>query len=137
MRRLWARVKNFLTWANIKALCLRFFRFLRKLILNPRFLLCFGIAWIITNGWCYIGAALGVSTVICTDISKDGAMNGTNRELYQRLSERYSVQIVASGGVSDLEDVRALREMNLYGAIIGKAYYTGAIDLREALEVAK
>lgn len=81
--------------------------------------------------------ALGVSTVICTDISKDGAMNGTNRELYQRLSERYSVQIVASGGVSDLEDVRALREMNLYGAIIGKAYYTGAIDLREALEVAK
>ena len=81
--------------------------------------------------------ALGVRTVICTDISRDGAMRGTNRELYQSLSERYAIDLVASGGVSDLEDVRALREMNLYGAIIGKAYYTGAIDLREALEVAK
>lgn len=60
MRRLWARVKNFLTWANIKALCLRFFRFLRKLILNPRFLLCFGIAWIITNGWSYILFGVGM-----------------------------------------------------------------------------
>lgn len=81
--------------------------------------------------------ALGVKTVICTDISRDGAMKGTNRGLYQELSERYSIDIVASGGVSDLEDVRALREMNLYGAIIGKAYYTGAIDLGDALEVAK
>ncbi|MBQ9086620.1 MAG: 1-(5-phosphoribosyl)-5-[Clostridia bacterium] len=80
---------------------------------------------------------LGVKTVICTDISKDGAMRGTNRELYQSLSERYSIDLVASGGVSDLEDIQALRDMNLYGAIIGKAYYTGAIDLKEALEVAK
>ena len=81
--------------------------------------------------------ALGVSNVICTDISKDGAMRGTNRELYQELSSRYSVNITASGGVSSLEDVAALRQMNLYGAIIGKAYYTGAIDLKQALEVAK
>ena len=81
--------------------------------------------------------ALGVSNVICTDISKDGAMRGTNRELYQELSSRYSVDITASGGVSSLEDVAALRQMNLYGAIIGKAYYTGAIDLKQALEVAK
>ena len=80
---------------------------------------------------------LGVSNVICTDISKDGAMKGTNRELYRELSRKYSVSITASGGVSDLDDIAALREMELYGAIIGKAYYTGAINLKEALEVAK
>ena len=80
---------------------------------------------------------IGVKTIICTDISKDGAMKGTNRELYRALSAKYAMDIVASGGVSSMEDVRALREMDLYGAIIGKAYYTGAIDLREAIEVAK
>ncbi len=80
---------------------------------------------------------LGVSTVICTDISRDGAMQGTNRELYRRLSQTYQIQIIASGGVSDISDIQALRQMNLYGAIIGKAYYTGAIDLKEAIEVAK
>ena len=80
---------------------------------------------------------MGVKTLICTDISKDGAMKGTNRELYRELSERFSLDITASGGVSSMEDIRALRGLNLYGAIIGKAYYVGAIDLREALEVAK
>ena len=79
---------------------------------------------------------VGVKTVICTDISKDGAMMGTNLELYRTLSQKFSMQIVASGGVSSLEDVKRLCEMGLYGAIIGKAYYTGAIDLREACEVA-
>ena len=78
---------------------------------------------------------VGVKTVICTDISKDGAMMGTNLELYRSLSEKFSMQIVASGGVSSLEDVKKLKEMELYGAIIGKAYYTGAIDLRQAIEV--
>ena len=81
--------------------------------------------------------AIGVKNIICTDISKDGAMRGTNLELYQALSQKYKMDITASGGVSTLEDIRQLREMNLYGAIIGKAYYTGAIDLKEALEVAK
>ena len=81
--------------------------------------------------------ALGVKTVICTDISKDGAMRGTNRALYKELGEKYSIQIIASGGVSSLEDVKALAAMDTYGAIIGKAYYIGAIDLREAIEVAK
>ena len=81
--------------------------------------------------------SIGVKTVICTDISKDGAMQGTNRELYAALSRDFSMDLVASGGVSSLADVKALREMDLYGAIIGKAYFTGAIDLREALEVAK
>ena len=80
---------------------------------------------------------VGVKTVICTDISKDGAMMGTNLELYRKLSQKFSMQIVASGGVSSLEDVKRLREMGLYGAIIGKAYYTGAINLKEAAEVVK
>jgi len=80
---------------------------------------------------------VGVKTVICTDISKDGAMMGTNLELYRSLSEKFSMQIVASGGVSSLEDVKRLSQMGLYGAIIGKAYYTGAIDLKEAVEVTK
>lgn len=79
---------------------------------------------------------MGVQTVICTDISKDGAMQGTNLSLYRTLSETFNMDIVASGGVSSIDDVKALRAMNLYGAIIGKAYYTGAIDLREAIEVA-
>lgn len=78
---------------------------------------------------------LGVKYIICTDISKDGAMQGTNRELYRELSEKFSVNITASGGVSNLEDIKALRKLKLYGAIIGKAYYIGAINLKEALEV--
>ncbi len=82
-------------------------------------------------------SAMGASCAICTDISRDGAMRGTNRDLYRSLSDKYDVRIVASGGVSDLEDIRALRQMNLYGAIIGKAYYTGAIDLKQAIEVAR
>ena len=80
---------------------------------------------------------LGVSTVICTDISKDGAMQGTNRQLYKNLSEKFQMDIVASGGVSSIEDIKALREMNLYGAILGKAYYIGAVDLKEAIEAAR
>ena len=80
---------------------------------------------------------LGVKTVICTDISKDGAMQGTNRELYRSLSQQFSMDITASGGVSDLEDVLALRRLELYGCIIGKAYYTGGIDLKKAVEAAK
>ena len=80
---------------------------------------------------------LGVKTVICTDISRDGAMRGTNLELYKQLSGQFSMQIIASGGVSSIEDVKELRRMELYGAIIGKAYYTGDIRLDEALGVAK
>ena len=80
---------------------------------------------------------IGVRTLICTDISKDGAMVGTNRELYKKLSEKFSVDIVASGGVSSINDVKALRKLDIYGAIIGKAYYTKAVDLGEAIEVAK
>ncbi|MBE5747016.1 MAG: 1-(5-phosphoribosyl)-5-[(5-phosphoribosylamino)methylideneamino]imidazole-4-carboxamide isomerase [Clostridiales bacterium] len=81
--------------------------------------------------------ALGVKTIICTDISKDGAMKGTNRALYKELGEKYKIDIVASGGVSTIEDVAALAAAGTYGAIIGKAYYIGAIDLAEAIQVAK
>lgn len=80
--------------------------------------------------------ALGVKTIICTDISRDGVMKGTNRELYRDLSRKYAIDLIASGGVSSLEDVQALADMKLHGAIIGKAYYVGAIDLKEAIEVA-
>ena len=80
---------------------------------------------------------LGVKTIICTDVSKDGAMQGTNHELYRALSKKFSLDIIASGGVSSIEDVKKLRALDIYGAIIGKAYYTGAIDLGDAIEVAK
>ena len=83
---------------------------------------------------------LGVKTVICTDISKDGAMKGANHALYREMAERFGMQIIASGGVSSMEDVRALAALDICGAIIGKAYYTGAIDLKAAIaagEVAK
>ena len=79
----------------------------------------------------------GVKTIICTDISKDGMMSGTNIELYRSLSERFSIDITASGGVSTLEDVETLNDMNMYGAILGKALYTGAIDLEKAIEITK
>ena len=78
----------------------------------------------------------GADTLICTDISRDGAMGGTNRALYKALTERFSLNVIASGGVSSIEDIRALRDMGLCGAIIGKAYYVGAIDLKEAIREA-
>ena len=80
---------------------------------------------------------IGVKTLICTDISRDGAMRGTNCGLYKELSEKFDINITASGGVSSIDDIKALSSLNLYGAIIGKAYYIGAIDLKEALEAAK
>ena len=80
---------------------------------------------------------IGVKTIICTDISRDGAMKGTNRQLYAELSGQFNLAIMASGGVSTLDDVKALADMNLYGAILGKALYTGAIDLAEAVKIVK
>ena len=80
---------------------------------------------------------IGVKTLICTDISKDGAMMGTNHSLYQELKQKFNMQIIASGGVSSIDDIIKLKENDTYGAIIGKAYYIGAIDLKKAIEVAK
>ena len=64
-------------------------------------------------------------------------MRGANRALYRRLAGELSLRITASGGVSSLEDVTALRDLGLYAAIIGKAYYTGAVDLTKAVEAAR
>ncbi len=80
---------------------------------------------------------MGITNIICTDVSKDGAMQGTNHGLYQSLSRKFDVSITASGGVSSIDDITRLKALDLYGAIIGKAYYTGAIDLKEAIEVAR
>ncbi len=80
---------------------------------------------------------LGIKTVICTDISRDGAMQGTNTELYKSLSRKFSIDIIASGGVTDMNDIVRLRDMGLYGAILGKAFYIGAIDLKTAITEAK
>ncbi len=80
---------------------------------------------------------IGVRTVICTDISKDGTLSGTNLELYKTLSELYDMQLIASGGISTLDDIVALREMDLYGAILGKALYTGDLDLKDAVKLAR
>ena len=79
---------------------------------------------------------MGVGTIICTDISKDGMMSGTNMELYRQLSEKFGMNIIASGGVSSIDDVRELTEMDIYGAIVGKAIYMGAIDLADAIAIA-
>lgn len=81
--------------------------------------------------------SIGIKTLICTDISKDGAMQGPNNALYEQLSRELGMQIIASGGVSSIDDIKRLAKMELHGAIVGKAYYTGAVDLREAIEVAR
>lgn len=80
---------------------------------------------------------IGVKTVICTDVSKDGAMQGTNVGLYKEMSEKFNINIIASGGVSSIDDIKRLKNLEIYGAIIGKAYYTKAISLAEAIEVSK
>lgn len=81
--------------------------------------------------------SIGIKTLICTDISKDGAMQGPNDGLYKKLSLQLGMQIIASGGVSCIDDIRRLAQMDIHGAIVGKAYYTGAVDLAEAIEVAR
>lgn len=85
------------------------------------------------DDFCLQMEKLGVKTVICTDISRDGAMKGTNRSLYEHLSRKFKLDIIASGGVSNLRDIEALAAMKISGAILGKALYTGAVDLGEAL----
>ena len=82
--------------------------------------------------------ALGIDTIICTDIARDGAMRGANAALYGEIMAAHpGIKLIASGGVSGMEDIGRLRALNLYGAIVGKAYYTGAIDLKKAVEAAK
>lgn len=80
---------------------------------------------------------MGVKTVICTDISKDGLLSGTNLELYKELQSKFNIDFTASGGVSSLEDIKALMEIGVYGAILGKALYTGDVNLKEAVALTK
>lgn len=80
---------------------------------------------------------LGVRTVICTDISRDGVLAGSNHELYASLTAQFPMDLIASGGVSSLEDIRGLRRLGMAGAILGRAYYSGAVSLEEALDAAK
>ena len=87
--------------------------------------------------FCAYLQSIGVKTVICTDISKDGLLSGTNIELYKSLSEKFDIDIVASGGITSISEVKTLAEMGMYGAILGKSLYEGTIDLEEALKVAK
>lgn len=91
---------------------------------------------ITAEDFCADMESIGVRTVICTDISKDGAMQGANLALYKLLSEKFNMNFIASGGVSSMEDIKALVDMNIHGAIIGKAYYVGAIDLKEVIGIA-
>ena len=78
----------------------------------------------------------GVKTVIYTDISKDGMLSGTNIEIYKELSKIEGLDIVASGGITFVDEIRTLAGMDIYGAILGKAVYEGKLDLREALAAA-
>lgn len=91
------------------------------------------------NGMDFIAKleALGVKTVICTDISKDGAMQGVNAPLYKELKQRFKLDIIASGGVTDMSDLLLLSEIGVRGAILGKSLYTGSIDLKTAIEQMK
>lgn len=83
------------------------------------------------------GDPMNVGTIIYTDIGRDGALEGANIELYRRLHDNCNSKIIASGGITTLEDVAALRDIGVEGAIIGKALYTGRLDLRQVLAVAK
>lgn len=80
---------------------------------------------------------LGVETIICTDISRDGVLRGSNHELYASLTGQYPMQVIASGGVSSLEDIRGLYQLGMAGAILGRAYYSGAVKLSDALKAAR
>ncbi len=87
--------------------------------------------------FCKEMAGIGVRYIIYTDISKDGAGTGTNRDIYRELKKIDGLMVTASGGISSIDDILALRDMDLYAAIIGKALYNGTIDLREAIASAK
>lgn len=79
--------------------------------------------------------AIGVETIIYTDISKDGTLTGPNLEQLGCINEAVDCHIIASGGIHILEDIKALKEMGLYGAICGKSIYQGTLSLREAIQV--
>lgn len=79
----------------------------------------------------------GVKTLICTDISRDGEMRGANLEMYKRLTDVFNMEIIASGGVTTVEEISILKSHGVSGAIIGKAYYEGKISLEAAIAAAE
>ncbi|NLI66452.1 MAG: 1-(5-phosphoribosyl)-5-[(5-phosphoribosylamino)methylideneamino]imidazole-4-carboxamide isomerase [Tissierellia bacterium] len=100
--------------------------------------------WIATDGWESISKkkasdyikelkAYGLQRIVYTDIAKDGMLLGPNFKIYEELKDRVDIEVIASGGVTSIDDIRRLRELGLYGAIIGKALYDGKLDLREVL----
>ncbi len=125
--------------------------FLKEMVTEYKDLIAVGVdildGYVAIKGWtekslykytdfCDILEKIGVKTLIVTDISKDGALKGTNLELYRNLKNNYSFNVIASGGVSSISDVKELNKIGVHGAIIGKAYYEKAIDLKEAVEIA-
>mgnify|MGYP002623805513 CR=1 FL=1 len=82
-------------------------------------------------------SAAGVETIIYTDISKDGMLSGVNAKIFSELEKKSGAKIVASGGVKSIEDIRALKAEKISGVIVGKAIYTGALDLKLAIEIAE
>lgn len=81
--------------------------------------------------------AKGVKTVIVTDISKDGTLSGPNVEMLEILSTHVNMDIVASGGIKDIDDIKALKALGLYATITGKAMYHKTLDLKEAIALCK
>lgn len=125
--------------------------FLKEMVSEFKDLIAVGVdildGYVAIKGWtekssykytdfCDILERIGVKTLIVTDISKDGALKGTNLELYRNLKNNYSFNVIASGGVCSVYDVKELSSIGVYGAIIGKAYYEKTIDLKEAVEIA-
>ena len=101
-----------------------------------------GQGWLEKSSLYYLDFAkelenIGVANIIFTDISKDGTLRGPNLEMLKKLSETVSVSITASGGIHNMDDIRKLASMHLYGAIVGKAIYAGTVDLKEAIQISQ
>ena len=98
--------------------------------------------WTETENTDYISFALkmqseGVKNIIFTDIAKDGTLQGPNLDMLKLLSQKTKLDITASGGVRDIDDIQNLKDMNLYGAIAGRSIYDGTLDLKQAIELTK
>lgn len=104
--------------------------------------LVYGRGWLEASGLHYITFAkqleeMGVQTVIVTDISKDGTLSGPNTDMLAALKEQSGMRIIASGGIRSIEDIAALKQLGLYGAITGKAMYHGTLDLKAAISLCR
>ncbi len=102
----------------------------------------YGRGWLEGSSLYYIDFAkklesLGVKNVIVTDISKDGTLQGPNVDMLRELKENVNMDITASGGIRDIDNIKALNDLDLYGAITGKAIYAGTLSLDEAIKLTK